>query len=154
MTILVKKIFPIENTSEYKIHFARNNTAVEPIDGGEPLDIWTGDKEKEEKNELEWQDWQEYFPGTNAFSLPYIFSLMRFYHETDTWLFGGVFRVLERHEDRYKVELADIGKNFIRRLKIKYSYDAMQPRPNMEPYYSEFEVKEILPEPYKHKKPS
>ena len=153
MTILVKEIFPIENTSEYKIHFARDNTDIEPKNGEEPLDVW-------ERNETEWQGWQEYRPNNNAFNRRYIFSLMRFYHETDTWLFGGIFRVIERYEDNhrvelkkcYKVELADIRKNFIGRLKIKYSHDAKQPRTNMEPYYSKFEVKEILPE--KYKKPS
>ena len=144
MAIPLKEIFPIENTSEYKIHFARDNTDIEP------LNAWV-------RSEAEWQGWQEYRPKSNAFNRRYIFSLMQFYHETDTWLFGGVFRVIERYEDnhrvelkkRYKVELADIRKNLIGRLKIKYPYNSMQPRANMENYYDEFEVKEILPKKYR-----
>ena len=151
MIILVKEIFPIENTGEYKIHFARI------YKGSQPLDVWAED---ENKNKLKWQGWQETRPkeSSNVFNRRYIFSLMRFYPEDkeNTWLFGGIFRVIERYEDnhrvelkkRYKVELADIRKNLIGRLKIKYSHDAKQPRTNMEPYYSKFEVKEILPEPY------
>lgn len=73
---------------------------------------------------------------------------MQFYHETDTWLFGGVFRVLERHEDRYKVELTDIGKEFIGRLKIGYSYKDRITRPKMESHFTSFEVKEVSNVPY------
>ena len=152
MAIPLKEIFPIENTGEYKIHFARNNKRIEPRDGGEPLRVWV-------RSEAEWQGWQEYRPKSNVFSRRYIFSLMRFYHEDkkNTWLFGGIFRVIERYEDnhrvelkdRYKVELADIRKNLIGRLKIKHPYNAMQPRANMENYYDEFEVKEILPKKYR-----
>ena len=151
MAKLVKNLLSIKNTADYKIHFARNNKRREPIDGGEPLDIWTGD---EEKNKLEWQDWQEYRPNNNAFNRRYIFSLMRFYHEDkkDTWLFGGVFEVLKRHEDRYEVKLTDIDEEFVRCLKIKSPYTARQARTRMERYYDGFEVKEILPE--KYKKPS
>ena len=143
MTILVKEIFPIENTSEYKIHFARNNTALEPKNGEEPLDVWV-------RSEAEWRGWQEHRPKNNAFNKPYIFSLMRFYPEDkeNTWLFGGVFRVLERHEDRYKVKLADIRKNLIGRLKIESPYTDRQARTNMKTHYGRFEVKEILSKPY------
>ena len=149
MTKLVKNLLSIKNTTDYKIHFARNNKSREPIDGGEPLDIWTGD---EDKNKLEWQDWQRYRPNNNAFNRRYIFSLMRFYPEEDTWLFGGIFEVLERGEQKYahsyKVKLTDIDEEFVRCLKIKSPYTARQARTRMERYYDEFEVKEILPKPY------
>ena len=145
MAKLVKNILPIENTTDYKIHFARNNKNLEP-DGGEPLDIWAGGDE--EDNKLKWQGWQEYRPNNNAFNRRYIFSLMRFYPEEKTWLFGGVFEVLERHEDCYDVKLTDIGKEFVRCLKIKSPYTARQARTRMERYYDGFEVKEILPKPY------
>ena len=154
MTKLVKNLLSIKNTTDYKIHFARNNKSREPIHGGEPLHIWTG---KETKNKLEWQDWQRYRPNNNAFNRRYIFSLMRFYPEEDTWLFGGVFEVLERGEQKYahsyKVKLTDIDEKFVRCLKIKSPYTARQARTRMERYYDEFEVKEILPKPYEHKKP-
>ena len=135
MTIPLKEIFPIENTDEYKIHFARGYV------DSQPLDVWVVD-------EKDWIEWQETRPGRNDFNLPYIFSLMQFYHETDTWLFGGVFKVLKRHEDRYEVELTDIGERFIGRLKIRSSYRSRSTRVHMEPHYSEFEVKEILSERY------
>jgi hypothetical protein len=70
----------------------------------------------------EWQGWQEYRPSRNDFNRPYIFSLIQFYHETDIWLFGGVFQVLARHEDRYEVKLLEIGSGFIGCLKLRSSY--------------------------------
>ena len=151
MAKLVKNILPIENTTDYKIHFGRNNTVLQPIYGREALDVW-----EEDRND--WKKWQEYRPNNNAFNRRYIFSLMRFYNEEKTWLFGGIFEVLERGEENYahsyKVKLTDIGEEFVGCLKIKSPYTARQTRARMERYYDGFEVKEILPEPYKHKKPS
>ena len=135
MKIFLKDIWPIENMSEYKIHFARYNQT------SQPLDVWVRDKSK-------WQGWQETRPGRNDFNKPNIFSLMQFYHEEDTWLFGGVFSVLARHEDRYEVELTKMGAKFIGRLKIRSPYKNRATRVRMESYYNEFEVKEILSEPY------
>lgn len=133
--MLLREIWPIKNTSEFKIHFARYNQR------SRPLDVWV-------RSKSEWQGWQEYRPKNNDFNRPYIFSLIQFHHEPDTWLFGGVFKVLERHDDRYEVELTDMGKSFIGRLKIKYSHKKRATRTHMEPHYSKFEVKEILSEPY------
>ena len=135
MPILLKDIWPIENLGEYKIHFARYNQH------SQPLEVWVRSKEK-------WQDWQEYRPTKNDFNQPYIFSLMQFYHETDIWLFGGVFIVLRRLQKRYEVELSDFGKEFIGRLKIRSSYRNRNSRTKMLPHYHEFEVQEILREPY------
>ena len=49
---------------------------------------------------------------------------MQFYHETDIWLFGGVFEVVERHDERYEVELSEQGKEFIGRLKLRSPFRA------------------------------
>jgi hypothetical protein len=135
MTIFLPDIWPTQEVESYKVHFARWNGEVQP------LEVWARDKK-------EWQGWQEYRPGRNDFSRPYIFSLIQFYHETDAWLFGGVFRVLARHEDRYEVELTDIAGGFLGRLKLLSAYRGRTTRVNFENYYSTFEVQEILREPY------
>ncbi|WP_370931785.1 GIY-YIG nuclease family protein [Bartonella sp. DGB1] len=96
----------------------------------------------------DWQRWQEYRPVRNEFNRPLIFSLMRFHHETDIWLFGGVFKVLARPTGRYEVELTDLGKKFIGRLKLRLPYKGLGARVKMENYYPGFIVQEILREPY------
>ena len=145
MTILLRDIWLIENTSDFKIHFARHEKGTVPLDECRPLDVWVRDKK-------EWQEWQETYPGRNDFNRQYIFSLMEFHHEPETWLFGGVFKVLGVVDGpagkNYKVELKDMGSEFIGRLKIKSSYNSRPTRINMDTCYSEFEVKEILSEPY------
>ena len=117
------------------MHFARWNGEVQP------LEVWARDKQ-------EWQGWQEYRPGRDDFNRPYIFSLVQFYHETDIWLFGGVFRVLACHEDRYEVELTDVAGGFLGRLKLRSPYRGRTTRANFENHYSSFEVQEVLREPY------
>ena len=131
MTIFLKDIWQIENTRDYKVHFARWNKQ------SQPLDVFI-------EGESEWQKWQEYRPRNDMFNRRFIFSLMDFYHEPEIWLFGGVFEVLERPATGYDVKLSDQGRNFIGRLKLWSPYTSRNVRVNMEPHYSEFEVSEIL----------
>jgi hypothetical protein len=133
--ILLRDIWPISAPENYKLHFARWN------DVNQPLEVWVRDKR-------EWQGWQEYRPARDDFNRPFIFSLIRFYHEPDIWLFGGVFRVLMRHADRYEVELTSEGAGFIGRLKLRSSYRERATRVNFENHYSDLEVQEMLREPY------
>ncbi|WP_296707396.1 GIY-YIG nuclease family protein [Rhodoblastus sp.] len=73
---------------------------------------------------------------------------MQFYHEPDIWLFGGIYRVLERHSDRYEVELSDEGSAFIGRLKLRSSYRERATRVNFENHYQNLELQEIIREKY------
>ena len=138
MPILLKDIWSIDNLTDYKIHFARYNQR------SQPLDVWL-------RSKTEWQGWQEYRPKRDDFNKPLIFSLIRFHYEPDIWLFGGVFRVLKRHPNRYEVELTDEGKEFIGRLKIRSPYRKRLTRTQMKLHYPKFEVQEILREPYSGK---
>lgn len=135
MTILLRDIWPIAEADAYKLHFARWNGE------NQPLEVWARDRN-------EWQGWQEYRPARNDFNRPYIFSLIQFYHETDSWLFGGVFRVLDRLPDRYQVELTDQGAGFLGRLKVRSDYRQRSTRVNFEKHFPGLEVQEILREPY------
>jgi hypothetical protein len=83
MTILLKEVLPLSDTHDYKVHFAKWNKQHQP------LDVFIKSRE-------EWQGWQEYRPAHDDFNRPLIFSLASFYHEPQTWLFGGIFRVLSR----------------------------------------------------------
>ena len=133
--VFLKDIWPIENQYDYKIHFARSN-------GYEyPLDVWVKDKN-------DWKNWQEYRAGRNDFNREFIFSLMQFHHETDTWLFGGVWQVLARHDNCYEVGLTNQGKSFIGRLKLFSPYRDRTTRVNFEHHYADFHVQEILRESY------
>ena len=148
--ILLRDIWPIENVDDYKVHFARyyEETETKQKRKIEPLDEWVRDWSV-------WQGWQEYYPNKNDFNRTFIFSLMKFYHETDTWLFGGIFRVIALHEDQnrtnghyYEIEQTPALEAYIGRLKLHYSYRAMTARVNLKGRYDDFEVAEILREPY------
>lgn len=135
MTIRLADIWPISNPSEHKVHFARWNGDTLP------LEVLARDR-------VEWREWQEYRTKRNDFNRPYIFSLAQFHYEPDAWLFGGVFKVLVRHPDRYEVELAEYGAEFVGRSKLGLPYRDRQTRVNLENHYVRFEVLEILREPY------
>ncbi len=135
-TIDLRDIWQIENVEDYKVHFARRNK-----EETEPLDDWVS-------NSQNWQSWQESRPKKNAFNREFIFSLMRFYHEPDIWLFGGIFRVLKVHENRYEVKLTPQLENFIGRLKLRSSYRNRPARVNFENHVGNLIVQEILRERY------
>ena len=133
--IRLADIFPIEQPSLYKIHFARRN------DVEQPLDVFV-------RSRKEWRDWQEFRPKRNEFNRRYIFSVINFYHEADIWLFGGVWEVLERPPDSYVVSLTDQGRHFVGRLKLHSPYRQRATRVNFENRMDEFTVSEILREEY------
>ena len=141
MTILLRSLWPIERPEDYKVHFARWNQEAQP------LEVFVRDRR-------EWQGWQEYYPGRNDFNRPYIFALAQFYHETDSWLFGGVYRVSGLKErngrdyDEYCVQLDAASAPLIGRLKLLSPYRGRTTRVNFEGHYDSFEVQEILREPY------
>ena len=144
MTIYLKTKLPIKKIArieDFKVHFARENK-----ENNFPLKALL-----ENKANNNWRGWQETRPKYNVFNRDYIFSLAKIYKEEDTWLFGGIFKVLKRYEGknaRYKVKLIEHGKEFIGRLKIRSSYKARTARVNMENHYEYFEVKKILATPY------
>ena len=135
VTIELREIWDIDNPDGYKIHFARWNKLEQP------LEVWARSPE-------EWLRWQEYWPGRNDFNRPYIFPLMQFYHETDAWLFGGVFRVVQRLSNAYRVELMNEKESLIGRLKLKTPYRGRNTRPKLEEQYDDLEVIEVLRERY------
>lgn len=135
MSILLQDMWPISEPTDYKLHFARWNQIQQP------LDVWARDK-------AEWQTWHEYRPARDDFNRRYIFTVMQFYHETDAWLFGGVYEVLDRRSDGYRVALTDQGEGFIGRLKLLSDYRNRSTRVNFENQYSEFRVQKVLREPY------
>ena len=109
MKITLKQVLPILNLDEYKVHFAKWNKQ------NQPLDVFVKDRQ-------EWQSWQEYRPKRDDFNRQLIFSLASYYHEPETWLFGGIFKVLARHEDHYEVELTEIAAGYIGRHRGKLPY--------------------------------
>jgi len=134
--ILLRDIWPIGNLTDYKIHFGRWNKREQP------LDVWL-------KGHCHWKGWQQYYPGRNDFNRQFIFSLMDFYHEEDSWLFGGVFEVTARHlGEGYEVAPTDIGASFIGRLKLYCPYRGRTTRVKLENHFDTFRVSEILREPY------
>lgn len=134
--LLLEDIWPMKfDVEDYKVHFARWNGQHQP------LDVWVRDP-------AEWVGWQEYRGGKNDFNRDYILSFMNFYHEPDTWLFGGIFRVTARHLTRYEVAMTGEMAPHIGRLKVTTSYRDRQSRPRLERVLGDMHVKEILPSRY------
>ena len=139
--IKVQDIIRIDDPSQYKLHLAcRNEDLVEP------LDEYIADHN-------EWIGWNKWRGKKNDWTRDFVFSLMDFYPKTDAWLFGGIFKVLERHEDIYELEEVDDYKKFTGRVILSFHrYQGLRGRAYyLESHLDKFEVLEILPTPYSGK---
>lgn len=139
MSIPLSLIFPIEHPEQYKTHLATWNGY------NQPLDVFVRDRE-------EWHAWNTWRSSKNDFNRRYIFSLIDFYPEPDVWLFGGIYRVLERGAERqahsYRVSLEEQASALIGRLKIRLKRPGRIKAVRLERYYPNMVVSEILREPY------
>ena len=136
--IKLRDIIMVDDPSSYKLHLACRNT-----DGVSPLDEYVSDPQ----NWVGWNTWKE---KRNDWTRDLVFSLMEFYPKQDTWLFGGIFRVLERREDQYVLEEIEQHSKYVGRLLLSFHrYQGMRGRGYfLEKYIDEFEVLEIFPARY------
>ncbi len=134
--ISVSQMLPISNPTEYKIHFAVWNGEEQP------LDVFVRSRD-------EWKGWNSWRGGRDDFSRKYIFSLIRYYHQADRWLFGGIFEVVERKSDCYVVALSDLYREYIGRLLVRYPGPGARGRAfYLENHFGELKVAQILDTPF------
>lgn len=114
-----------------------------------PLDVFVKDKN-------EWYDWNRWRGNKDEFTRDYIFSLIDFYPESDMWLFGGIYKVLERNnfpnQHSYKISEVDEYSPFVGRLKIKLVKPPRGRAFYLENYYKNMSVSEILKAQYSGEK--
>ncbi|TNE62671.1 MAG: GIY-YIG nuclease family protein [Alphaproteobacteria bacterium] len=134
--IYLRDILNLGDLNAFKAHCAVRNDY-----GDQPLDVFARDRS-------EWHGWNAYKGQRDDFNRKYIFSLMSFYHEVDTWLFGGVYEVKGITDGTYDVALIDVAEEYIGRLKLKFRLPYRNRRPKLENCFDDFVVSEILPEQY------
>lgn len=134
---------PETELGKFKLHLACWNGAEQP------LNVYL-------RGRNDWVDWNQWRGGDNDFNREYIFTLIRFFHEPNKWLFGGIFEVTERYDDwdktevGYKVVLTEMHKDLVGRLIVDFErIQGMRGRAfRLENFYKEFFVSEILKRPY------
>ena len=134
--ITMQEIITIEDATQYKLHLAD----ISP-DGTHPLDAFVAG---------EWLGWNEYRGHRNDWTRDFIFSLIRFYPKKDAWLFGGIFSVIDRHENRYELDEVEEYKKYVGRVIVSFHrYQGMMGRDFLlENFINEFTLREILPSVY------
>lgn len=137
--IKVNDLFRIEDARLYKFHAARWNGEEQP------LDVFVGNRE-------EWLEWNTWRNPRNEFNRKFIFSLMDFYHDNNTWLFGGIFQVVGRGTEvytySYQIEEVSQYSPYVGRLKIDLERPSRGRAFRLENYLGDMVVSEILQQPY------
>ena len=138
MTIMLRDILAIPDQTQYKLHLACRNE-----DWVNPLDEYVANRQN-------WVGWNEWRGTKDRWTRPYIFSFMEFYPKKNRYLFGGVFKVLTRDPDQYRLETVNDYEKYEGRLLIVFTrYQGMMGSAfYLEKHFDQFEVAEIFPEPY------
>jgi len=138
MTIMLKDILSIEHPEHYKLHLAGRNE-----DWVNPLDEYVAARQN-------WHGWNEWRGNRNDWTRPYILSFLEFYPKRDRWLFGGIFKVLERGPDKYKLEVVSSFDKCEGRLLAGFKrYQGMRGRAfYLENHIDQFEIAEMFPSAY------
>ena len=74
----LRSLLQLEDLNNYKLHAARNNKFHEP------LDVFLRDRN-------EWDRWNSWQGTKNEFNRDLLVSIIKFYPEPNTWLFGKPF---------------------------------------------------------------
>lgn len=136
--IKLSDIIKIDNLKDYKLHAARNNGRVEP------LDEYVNNKES-------WLGWNRWKGSKNEFNRQYVFSLIDFYPEYKAWLFGGVFEVLENKpvQNDYGYEIKEVEEFACHAGRLKVQLDISRGRAfTLEKFFDRLVVIEVLKEQY------
>ena len=135
--IRMQDIIKINNPNQYKLHLACSNGKEHP------LDVFVADRNG-------WLGWNRWRGNQNDWTREFVFSLMEFYPRKDSWLFGGIFRVMERHENGYELEEIKEYEKYVGRLILSFHrYQGMRRRAfRLENFINKFELSEVLPSYY------
>ena len=139
MPIPLSTLLTIKTPDEYKVHLACWNNEHQP------LDVFVRDRD-------EWDGWNSWRSSKDEFNRKFILSLVHFYLETDIWLFGGIYRVLDRSpinfSRSYKVESVLGYNELVGRLKIHLPRPGRARSVKLENYYDQMSVSEQLMSSY------
>ncbi len=126
--ISIADLLNIENPEDYKLHLGCRSS-----EGDHPLDLFIEDPNN-------WVEWNEWRGDKDDWTRDYIFSLIEFSPKQGTWLFGGVFKVLEKKDDSYVIEEVKKYSQYTGRLLLNFHrYQGMRGRA----YYLENYIKDI-----------
>ena len=100
------------------------------------------------RDRSEWDGWNAWRGAKDDFNRTYIFSLIDFYPEPDHWLFGGIYKVVERPSNRYRIKRVPDQEALVGRLKVRFKRPSRTRSVKLEKYYSHMVVSELLAEPY------
>ena len=130
----LNSVFNIADLSQYKLHAARSNNV------DQPLDVYLRSTE-------EWNSWNSWRGYRDDFNRDFIFSIIKFYPEEDTWLFGGIYQVLDRgpesNHHSYQINQVELGRELIGRLKFRGSLPRGRAF-NLESYHNHVQISELL----------
>ena len=135
---MLTDIIKIDDPSKYKLHLGGRNE-----DGENPLDYFA----KAPKNWIGWNEWKG---NKNDWTREYIFSLIEFYPKANSWLFGGIFKIINRLENKYEIEEVQEFSKYTGRVILSfYRYQGLRGRAfYLETFIKDFTILELLPDIY------
>ena len=139
MPLPLSTLLPLANPKNYKVHLAGWNGIKHP------LDVFVNDR-------TEWDSWNSWRSEKDQFNRDYILSLIDFYPQPGTWLFGGIYRVISRspasQQHSYVIDRCPDFDELVGRLKIEFARSGRARSVKLENYFEKMSIAELLREPY------
>ena len=111
MEIKISDFIKLEEFDKYKLHLGSYNGE------SHPLDLYIKDEEEWKR----WNEWRNSETFKNEWNRDYIFSLIQFYPKENAWLFGGIFKVIDRpKKGNYIIEEVEQYKKYDGRLLLNF----------------------------------
>ena len=135
--IRIADVLQLEGYDKYKLHLGSYNGEDHPLDLYlEDENVWKV-----------WNEWRNPETNKNEWNRDYIFSLIHFYPKENAWLFGGIFKILDRpDEGNYIIEEVEKFKKYDGRLLLNFErYQGMRGRSFLlESYIDSISVNQIF----------
>jgi hypothetical protein len=135
--IQVTDILQLEDIRKYKLHLGS-------YDGKErPLDVYAKGRW------ICWNEWRNPKTRKNEWNRDYIFTLINYNHKKN-WLFGGIYKVIERPKDGYyKLEYIEEYKKYDGRLLLSFDNKGLRGRSFiLEKYIKKMTVNQLFENKY------
>jgi hypothetical protein len=142
LEINIAEVLQLEEYEKYKLHLACTNR-----DGIRPLDVYL----ESEDDWVDWNKWRNLETGKNEWNRDYILSLIQFHPKVNTYLFGGIFKVLKRYNKKnYELEEVNKYKKYNGRLLVNFvRYQGMLGRSfKLESFIESLTVNQIFEHKY------
>ncbi len=150
--IQLNDLIPVnpDEYQKYRLHFAKPVFDKETGNRYFPLQVLHN--QLFEADNDDWDQWQTHMHNSKGERFPsdFVITFAQYPDNSDTFLFGGVFKIIDRDKtnDKYNIEWQSEYEKYVGRLVVKVKLEARSVYRKLDNLFPKVLIKEILPSPF------